>query len=64
MFNYQNVYDSDFVETDASPLTTQTLRYFEELRVKNSFSARYGSRLWETFCELNASEPECKVYED
>ena len=56
-----NVYTSDFAEVDASPLTTQTLKFFAELEAQK---AETGRNFWDSFCELNSSAPECKVYED
>ena len=55
------MYDSDYAECDASPLTTQTLKFFAELTAQK---AATGRNFWETFCELNSSAPECKIYED
>ena len=51
-----SMYELDSFEVDPSPLATQTLRFFEELQAKKR-------PFWETFCELNASDPECKVFD-
>lgn len=37
-----------------------TLRFFEELQAEK---ARNGADFWKHFCELNASAPECLVYD-
>ena len=51
----------DYQEIDSSPLATLTLRFFEELQAEK---ATTGRNFWDGFCELNASAPECKIYED
>lgn len=51
-----SMYDIEFFEADPSPLTTQTLKFFEELHVKRR-------PFWETYCEVYPSEPECKVFD-
>ena len=51
----------DYEEYDSSPLTTLTLQFFAELEAQK---ATTGRNFWDSFCELNASAPECKIYED
>lgn len=52
--------DMDYIETDSSPLASQTIRFFEELEAKK---AATGRNFWDTYCELNSSDPECKVFD-
>lgn len=55
-----SVYSSDYVELDASPMTTQAVQFIEGLR------ATVPVDFWARFCEAaeNASAAECKIYED
>lgn len=53
-------FDMDFFEHDSSPLATQTIQFFEELEAQK---AATGKNFWEGYCELHASDPECKVYD-
>lgn len=53
--------DQDYQEIDSSPLATLTLRFFADLEAQKLTT---GRNFWDTFCELNASAPECKIYED
>ena len=55
------MYSSNYVEVDPSPMATQTIRFFEELEAKKAATSR---NFWDSFCELNSSAPECKIYED
>ena len=52
--------DPDYHEIDSSPLASMTLRFFAELQAEQ---ARTDSNFWEHFCELNASAPECLIYD-
>lgn len=54
------VFDMDSFEYDPSPLATQTIKFFEELEAKKAATSK---NFWEDYCELNASDPECKTYE-
>jgi len=47
----------DYFEHDPSPLATLTLQFFEDLK-------KPKANYWDSFCELNSSAPECKIYED
>lgn len=53
--------NQDYQEIDSSPLAAMTLRFFEDLQAQKAVT---GANFWETFCELNSSAPECKIYED
>ncbi len=52
--------DMDYIETDSSPMGSLTIAFFEELEAKK---AATGRNFWDTYCELNSSDPECKIFE-
>lgn len=49
----------DYQETDSSPLTTLTLRFFEELQAQK---ATTGRNFWEEECETRPHLTKCKIY--
>ena len=52
--------DMDYIEVDSSPLASQTIKFFEELEAQKAIT---GRNFWDTYCELNSSDPECKVFD-
>ena len=52
--------DHNYQEIDSSPLASMTLKFFEELQAQK---VRTGANFWEPHCELNASAPECLIYD-
>jgi len=47
------VYNSDYIEADASPLTTQQRKWLDS-----------ASSYFDRVCTINPSAPECRIYED
>lgn len=57
----KSVYSSDYVEADASPLATQTKKFFAEQEAARAASP---AGFYDRHCSANPSAPECKIYED
>lgn len=55
------VYCNDYIEADASPLTTQHRKFFAEEEARRAASP---AGFFDRFCGENPSAPECKIYED
>ena len=55
------VYESDYVEIDPSPLATQAKKFVAEEEARRAASP---AGFYDRFCGENPSAPECKIYED
>lgn len=51
----------DYQELDASPLASQTLRFFDELQAQKELTRR---NFWEEECRTHSHLTKCKIYCD
>ena len=51
-----SLYDNEYFEADASPMTTLQRKWLDEYFSPANF--------FERFCSTNPSAPECRIYED
>lgn len=54
------VYNSDYIEADPSPLTTQTRKFFAEEEERLASPASF----FERYCDENPSAVECKIHDN
>ena len=54
-----SIYDSDYVEIDASPMATQQQRFIADL-----VAVQKKASYWDVFCTTDPSAPECKIYDN
>lgn len=51
-----SIYDTDYAETDSSPMATQQARFLAEYFSPANFYERH--------CEANPGAVECRIFED